>query len=956
MAVILILDEAGGALLDEGGGDIFDETPFPVAPLDLRTEFSIAGAWQDATSLVYQREGTAPPAEIERGRQDETAKFNSSSSTFEVNNRSGQFSPLNPLGTWYGSFSRNTPVRHSIPAASNYLRLEALQARAYVNNDSNLAISGSVDVRIQLSLEDWQGCVLAAKWDGGACWLWWLNPNGTLSWEWADSGDIVHTVTSTVPVPLTRGQFALRATLDVTTGNVTFYTSATIGGTWAQLGGVSSGTGGAATSVQVASGSALVVGYSFNEMTGNNLYGGVAELQVYSGIAGTLVADGVFSAQAAGTTSWSDAQGNLWLMQGGAEISSRDYRFHGECSELPPKWDNTGVDQSVQVTAGGIWRRLGQGQTPAQSPMRRALTTETGTLVPVAYWPCEDAAGAASFGSASGGALMTFDGSPTLASDSSFPGSLPLPQVNGSRWHGRVGTYTSNGAIVVRALVHPGTSGTAGAPIIRVITTGSCMELSALWESSTNLEIVGNAGSTSVFNSGSVNFGGSLPGGTIQQPMWMSLELTPGGGSTVDWALVVLPLGVESGGEQFTGSFTGSIGNVTDVYIDPSAAFTDWGLGHISVQSAWVSMFSLWQPFSAWVGETAAARFARLCGEEGIAARIIGSPAYSAAMGEQGSDTLPNLLQSCEDADQGQIFEPRQVLGLGYRTAASLCNQAPRVTVNYSLAQLGGNSGGSGTGLEPTMDDALLRNDWTVTRGAPGSGGTQGATYQYMLNDGSAESVAVAGDYSDSLTANVEYDTAVPNLAGWKVHTGTAHEYRWPSIPFNLRRNAIQSASLYYPLLSLDVGDYVQLTNMPGVILPDPVKQLSWGLKESLGGYHHQLELNGVPESRYEVLILDDPVYGRVDTDGSSLAAAVSSTATTLSVATTGPSGIVWTQAAGDFPFDIAVGGERMTVTAVSGASSPQTFTVTRSVNGVVKAQSSGADVRLWFPPFLAWQ
>jgi hypothetical protein len=52
--------------------------------------------------------------------------------------------------------------------------------------------------------------------------------------------------------------------------------------------------------------------------------------------------------------------------------------------------------------------------------------------------------------------------------------------------------------------------------------------------------------------------------------------------------------------------------------------------------------------------------------------------------------------------------------------------------------------------------------------------------------------------------------------------------------------------------------------------------------------------------------------------------------------------------------FDIGVAGERMTVTAISGSSSPQAFTVTRSVNGVVKAQSSGAPVALWNTPVAA--
>jgi hypothetical protein len=136
-------------------------------------------------------------------------------------------------------------------------------------------------------------------------------------------------------------------------------------------------------------------------------------------------------------------------------------------------------------------------------------------------------------------------------------------------------------------------------------------------------------------------------------------------------------------------------------------------------------------------------------------------------------------------------------------------------------------------------------------------------------------------------------------------------------------------------------------------VLYDPVKQLLFGSKESLGGFHHTVEFNAVPEVPYEVIILDDPVYGRVVTDGSTLASSVSSPATTLSVATA--SGFpLWTTSSGDFPFDIAIAGERVTVTNVTGTSSPQSFTVTRAVNGVSKAQSSGSDVRLWFPPILA--
>ena len=64
------------------------------------------------------------------------------------------------------------------------------------------------------------------------------------------------------------------------------------------------------------------------------------------------------------------------------------------------------------------------------------------------------------------------------------------------------------------------------------------------------------------------------------------------------------------------------------------------------------------------------------------------------------------------------------------------------------------------------------------------------------------------------------------------------------------------------------------------------------------------------------------------------------------------PTGPLWGD--DDQPYDIYVAGERMTVTAVAGTSSPQLFTVTRSVNGVVKAHDAGDEVRLFKPAYYA--
>lgn len=59
-------------------------------------------------------------------------------------------------------------------------------------------------------------------------------------------------------------------------------------------------------------------------------------------------------------------------------------------------------------------------------------------------------------------------------------------------------------------------------------------------------------------------------------------------------------------------------------------------------------------------------------------------------------------------------------------------------------------------------------------------------------------------------------------------------------------------------------------------------------------------------------------------------------------------------QSVQEFPFRIRVGGEVMTVIGVTSTTSPQTFTVVRSANGVVKAQSSSAPVVLATPAIVA--
>jgi hypothetical protein len=96
-----------------------------------------------------------------------------------------------------------------------------------------------------------------------------------------------------------------------------------------------------------------------------------------------------------------------------------------------------------------------------------------------------------------------------------------------------------------------------------------------------------------------------------------------------------------------------------------------------------------------------------------------------------------------------------------------------------------------------------------------------------------------------------------------------------------------------------------------------------------------------------------DGEAGRLDSATSTLAADIGTSDTSISVATSN-SADLWTTDSTQFPFTVVVDGETWTVTAISGASSPQTFTVTRSANTVVKTHTAGAAVHLYHAAALA--
>jgi hypothetical protein len=603
----------------------------------------------------------------------------------------------------------------------------------------------------------------------------------------------------------------------------------------------------------------------------------------------------------------------VWRMQNGI----RRYRYAGEMPAWPSTADITGTDVYTPVTAAGLLRRLGQGTPPIESAMYRAYTLSNIVQNVVAYWPCEDGQHAAQIASAyPGGSAMSVIGSPTFASSSVFACSQPLPLLSLSTWTGAVQPYTGGTDNVCRFLIAMPTTGVpAGAVVARMYTTGTVARIEMSVNSGSQPVVTGfDPGGTQLFTS--TVLGVLLNDGTAFRCS-IALRSQP---PNVEWECQVLRVGANAAFFA-AGTVTGTLGNATSIVINPNGNINDTAVGHVSVQSVWDTLFDLNLPLEAYIGDHPSARFARLCTEQGVnQVSVYGTdPNEAATMGSQSPDTFVNLLKSCVDVDAGMLFEARDQVALALRPRWTLYNQGTAYGLSPSQLVLDYSQNQLSAVPTPTDDDLYIHNDVTVSQ-------TSGTSARQTLNDGSALSISPppvgVGEYATTYTLNVGNDatgqSSIADQAGWRLHLGTVNEPRFPRVSVNLRHPSFQNnLALMNAALSVDIGDVIVINNPDAWLSADPIRLLIIGMNETMGAFEHDIVFTCVPESPYRIFVPDDPVLGRADTDGSTLAAPAGATDTTLSVSTTNPASPQWTTADSDFPFDIDVGGERITVTSI---------------------------------------
>ena len=598
-------------------------------------------------------------------------------------------------------------------------------------------------------------------------------------------------------------------------------------------------------------------------------------------------------------------------------LGGKSYRIWGENSSWEPGWDTSGQDVWVDTAIVGIMQRLAQAPAPERSVLYTALTTPLPDSV-MAYWPMEDASGAISLTSAlPSGSPMTWTGTPTLAAYEGFPASDSVPDTSATVFSGGVAKYSATGSTQVRFLCYIPAAGLTQGTVVCAIDQED-LGGTAFWEL-----YYGNFAQSGHSFTLRQNMGdGSELGLELESTydvrgknLYVSIECQQSGG-TINRAVRLYDLDTQTSYDTTDTGVAATLTRVKRVQFGPasrsavgpygSTGLTAVAVGHATVESAITSNTILGAHLNP-IGESAGRRIQRLCGEAGIPFEWIGDLDDTVRMGAQSKANTLSLAQEACLADGGLLYETKDVLGLGYRTRVSLYNQTPALTLSYTgfnFAEI----------PVPVEDDRQIQNQLTVTAG--------GVSASYKQTDGTLGTNAI-GTYGETggLTLNLAANDTPTLLdhAAWRVHLGTVDEARYPTVTVNLAHPSI-TPDMRRAILALRMGDRATFTGMPAWVAPDNPDQLVLGTSETLTHFEHRITFTCAPASPYSYIGYLDDGTGHLDTDGSQLLAAITSSDTKMTVVPSTLGGTLWSTDDADGPWVLRLGGETVTATANTSA------------------------------------
>lgn len=607
-------------------------------------------------------------------------------------------------------------------------------------------------------------------------------------------------------------------------------------------------------------------------------------------------------------------------------------------------------DAWAKVTGAGILRRLGRGDKPLNSPAFRALTAAANDATRVAYWPLEDESGTILATSPVGSPLGVpgYFGAPGFGGYTASPSAERMASMQGHTLFFTIPQYASSQHKVIGLYFIPAST-SSNLDMMRINCTSSV--LFVRWFSGGGLDLQAWTldGSSMIDSTGTIAFGAS------EKEFLIAVELTQNG-ANVDTAVRVYSM--DDQGQSNADTLLGvTIGRIESIQI----AAGNGACGQLAVGNAtnafanYIDGAGGYRGCQGYNGEPAGTRFLRLCSEEGVPAALFGTASDTQPMGPQPVDTLLNILSECARTDAGIWYEARTVHELRMKTGRDLCNQGVTLVLDYTQIS---------PPLDPIIGDQGTRNDVTATR-------RRGGSTRAVLATGRMSTQAPpngVGRYDTKLDVNCATDARLVHHANWHLHRWTVDETRYREVTIDLTD---QTSTFITAVNAVNIGNVITIDGLPNEDSYDIAHLMVIATREVIGDSTRRITFTCLPASPYEVAVSGaqsgsvDLRGQAVDTDASTLAASVAAApvgiSMTISVATAAGNPL-WTTDSNNWDTTkhgtsllgaglfIRVGGEDMRVTNITGAASPQTFTVLRGQNGVVKAHSSGAPVHVRFP------
>jgi hypothetical protein len=637
----------------------------------------------------------------------------------------------------------------------------------------------------------------------------------------------------------------------------------------------------------------------------------------------------------------------------------RYMRFEGYIADVQPTFRvlTDGTAHSVaQLRLGGVGTRLELRSAPALSPLRRSL--QLAAIPPIAYWPLEDAAGSTSAASAfEDQSPMTVTGPAVFAFATGEPddqflnryGSTALCSVAAGAKLSAPVPVTANQTswtVSLSAQVNASLSGLAtGIRMIEWATPSSDWNRWALRNTITpaGYELIAYNDSTGVQLQAATltpNYGGLL-----------GYDITAEqNGAQIDVRIVI------DSGVVGAGAVAGTIGPVTRVTVNPDRANTTnsvsatgirFIVGHILVHDTLTDSAlpyyydhghdpdpaTLVRGDRAWAYEYAHRRLMRLAAEERIPCRVLGDPYTSGTtqLGAQQEGAFTDLARAAVDAESGGTILEEE-FGYIHDPRTNRYNRPVALSVDMAGYAYSGS-------LDPTQVlvpqlDARAPNRWTVQR-TGGSEATHAASQAVRLR---------RGTIGDKAVLDVAYDTDCLPHAQWRTHLSVdGRGASYPTFTLDLLANP----DLIDDWLLCRIGSRLQRLNQPSIAGYGPIDQIIDGITETLqarnsgSGTGWTATLDTSPASVWQVGVWEDD-DSPMESGNTTLDAGVNTTDT------------VWVMDSGGDPWVTGtvdlyaeMGPELVHITNISGAGSAWTFTVTRSINGVVVAHLAGEPISL---------